>query len=202
MFFVCSVSNTNPSLGPVKGDQQSISVYDRNLGNRRTLISTPEEIDDFVSERSSVLKSARKNGLAIGLSTLAGCTAAGAGIAAALKSNKINKLNELVPELNSTLTNILKNSKEKFPSAFKAKDEAIEIMSKKYSELKQSIKTDLFNFNKERFVKINKNNAVKDAAAEGALLGMVLGSLGLFAPACMEESADKKITDRFIRNNI
>ena len=49
MLFV--IPNYNPSLGPVKGNQQGVSVYDRALGNRRTVITTPEEAEEFIKRQ-------------------------------------------------------------------------------------------------------------------------------------------------------
>ena len=52
MCFVYTVQNMNPRLGARKGDRQAISVYDRNIGNRRDIITTPDAAEEFISDRN------------------------------------------------------------------------------------------------------------------------------------------------------
>ena len=58
MFFVYAVQNLNPRLGVRKGDRQAISVYDRNIGNRRDIVTTPAAAEEFISDRNKTLKRA------------------------------------------------------------------------------------------------------------------------------------------------
>ena len=55
--------NTNPALGPVNGDKQAVSVYDRYLGNNRTVVTTPDVADEFIKSRKKTLKDADKKGI-------------------------------------------------------------------------------------------------------------------------------------------
>ena len=80
MFYVIPVTNTNPQVGPINNGKQAISVYDRQLGNNRTIISTPDEVDCFIHDRQEVLKDANKRATIDAL----GVTALGAGIGAGI----------------------------------------------------------------------------------------------------------------------
>ena len=64
------VPNYNPSLGPIKDGKQAVSVYDRDLGNRRTIITSQEEADAFVQTRKEVMQKAGKKGLVAALGTI------------------------------------------------------------------------------------------------------------------------------------
>ena len=54
--------NMNPALGPVNGDKQAVSVYDRKLGNRRTVVTTPDAADEFIKSRKKTIKYANIKG--------------------------------------------------------------------------------------------------------------------------------------------
>ena len=62
MFFVWKVTNMNPALGPVNGDKQAVSVYDRKLGSRRTVVTTPDAADEFIKSRKKTIKDANIKG--------------------------------------------------------------------------------------------------------------------------------------------
>ena len=72
MCFVYTVQNMNPRLGARKGDRQAISVYDRNIGNRRDIITTPDAAEEFIihiRSRSSLDHPADLRQVGIGIHT-------------------------------------------------------------------------------------------------------------------------------------
>ena len=76
--------NSNPALGPVNGDKQAVSVYDRYLGNNRTVVTTPDAADEFIKSRKKTLKDADKKGIVWTVLT----TAAGAVTGAICNSSE------------------------------------------------------------------------------------------------------------------
>src|SRR5574344_249286 len=109
MFFVYSVPNYNPALGPQNGNRQSVSVYDRDLGNRRTVITTPDEAEEFIKDRKNVISHANKTGFALAGLT----TAAATGIGTGMSYFKNSKLNKLIDKLNPEIKEFaLKNSQD------------------------------------------------------------------------------------------
>lgn len=196
MFFVYDITNYNPTMGVAKNGKQAVSVYDRDLGNRRVVETTPEEADAFVSARKQSLENASKEGLLSWLAAAVLGTGAGAGIGAYMQNSKSKKINELVDKINPEYEKIYeKNGKMKLSAESEAlKGDAY----KKYvSELRS-----LFSEEKNMFTKIDVSKAAKSGAKYGAGFGLALGAvLGMFFPLFMVENADKKITKAFIDNN-
>ena len=198
MFFVYSVPNMNPAMGVAKDGKQAVSVYDRNLGNRRTVVTTPEEADAFVKVRKETIENASKRGLVdIPVVAVAGA-GLGASIDAAYEYFNTTKLNKLATEANEAL----KAMQEAKPT------EAIE--SLKYDLLHHNDKfkghwaklSDMFSEEAKEFKALNMTKELKKAGKSGAIIGAVTGlCLGLFAPAIRDENADKKLTAAFIENN-
>lgn len=186
MFFVYSVPNCNPALGPKNGDRQSVSVYDRELGNRRTIITTPDEADEFIKDRKKVISHANRVGLALtGLTTVAT-----AGIAAGISYMKNNNLNKLIDHLNPEIKDFaLKNCKK----GFDLRDAFL-----KHKGISSSKIKDTFGILENNFKKINVKSNVKEAAILAGILGFVLG---LLIPSIKAENADNKITKEFINAN-
>ena len=96
MWFVYTVQNMNPRLGVRKGDRQAISVYDRNIGNRRDIVTTPAAAEEFISDRNKTLK--RANNICNWL--LAGGIAIGAAIGTAIMAKNASKLGKLIDDIN------------------------------------------------------------------------------------------------------
>ena len=42
------VPNTAPTLGPVVGGKQSVSIYDRKTGGRRSILVPKFEAEDYI----------------------------------------------------------------------------------------------------------------------------------------------------------
>ncbi|MGN0030700.1 MAG: hypothetical protein ACI37Q_01950 [Candidatus Gastranaerophilaceae bacterium] len=195
MFFVYDIPNVNPSLGPVKGEKQDVSVYDRDLGNRRTVTTTPEEADDFVKTRTQVVNSATKRGW--GLAALATATGAaiGAGVETFSKVGHAKKLNELVEPLNKGLAELLESGK----SLFSAKFDLLEKDAfKKFSfELRE-----LFSEDAKMFKPADIMAVAKRAMKSGAIGGAVVAAIFAWViPLASANNADKKITQEFIDAN-
>lgn len=92
------VENRNPVIGPKVGDKQSVSVYDRNIGNRRTVVTTSEVVDEFVSDRSEAMKHANSLCNKIVLGTVL----VGAVIGAAIGAKKSSDFCNLFDALNQS----------------------------------------------------------------------------------------------------
>jgi len=196
MFYVYSVPNMNPSLGPVKNGKQAVSVYDRELGNRRTVITSAEEADAFVSFRKKALEKAAQKGMLDGLLLMAAGAGVGAGVGAYTESEKSNKINSLIEPLNKEFKELLA---EKPDMVVTAKSSVLNLDAyKKYAdELRK-----LFSEETKEFTKIDVAKAVKDVGKYGALIGAAIaGIFGLFIPAFKVENKDKQLTDAFIRYN-
>lgn len=208
MFFVYNIPNLNPALGPVKGDSQAVSVYDRDLGNRRTVITTPEEADEFVQARKDAIQSGSKKGCALGLAT----TAAGAGIGAAanymMEQSKATTINGLIDKLNPEYKAIYEAAKAKHIAQFKSTHAFSGMMERANLLAKDAYKKfdfelrKLFSADNNSFTKIDVAKAAKKGLKAGALIGGAIAlCFGLFLPAIKAESADKRITKEFIENN-
>lgn len=199
MFFIYNIENTNPVIGAVKGDCQTVSVYDRDLGNRRTVITSPEEVDEFVTARKHNVDSAAKQGLGIGAALIAIGAGAGAAINRKLEKSKAIKVNKLVDQINAEYKNkkALIKDKEKF-STFILDDI---FKSATYKNFESKLRG-LFSYNEEIFKQIDINALSKSSLREGAWIGGAIGLLiGIFVPGIKVENADKKITQAFIENN-
>ncbi len=186
MFFVYSVPNYNPALGPKTGNRQSVSVYDRDLGNRRTVITTADEAEEFIKDRKSVISHANKTGFALAGLT----TAAATGIGAGMSYFKNSKLNKLIDTLNPEIKDFaLKNNKD----GLKLRDAFLNHKGINSSKLKSAF--DILNNN---FKKIDVKSNVKEAAL---ITGIMAGVFSLLIPSIKAENADKKITKEFINAN-
>lgn len=201
-FFSVPVPNTNPSLGPVQGNKQSISVYDSKLGNHRTIVATPEECENFIKERNA----ANKQGSAAwaGISALG--AVAGAGIGTSKAKSDMNALNELVDKANKVLKEELGKIKVDdrawVPNEMKDFSRNLEISSAvdkaarstgKFFDIKELYDNATKSFKKLEVPK------TKELACSGALLGLcagvVIGGLALIAKRGKKVNA---ITEEFI----
>lgn len=195
MFFVYDIPNVNPSLGPVKGEKQDVSVYDRDLGNRRIVTTTPEEADDFVKTRTQVVNSATKRGWGLAALATAAGAAIGAGIESLSKVRHAKKLNELVEPLNKGLAELLESGK----SLFSAKFDLLEKDAfKKFSfELRELFSEDAKMF-KPADIKAVAKRAMKSGAIGGAVVAAIFAWM---IPLASANNADKKVTQEFIDAN-
>ncbi len=187
MFVVYPVINTNPALGPIKGNSQAVSVYDRKLGNNRTVITTPEEAEEFVDSRNSAIKKANNNGLGITALT----TALGAAAGSAYTYCKNIKLNKLIDKLNPEIKEFAANTGNK---GIMLKHNFLDL--KKLSPYGSLSET--FSNTKNIFEKVKLTKGMGELAAISAVFGM-LG--GLMAACNMVSKADNKVTQEFIDNN-
>ena len=195
MFFVYDIPNVNPSLGPVKGDKQEVSVYDRNLANRRIVTTTPEEADEFVKTRTQVVNSATKRGWGLAALTTAVGAAIGAGLESFYKVGHAKKLNELVEPLNKGLEELVASGKSLFSAKF---DLLGKDAFKKFAfELRELFSEDAKMF-KPADIKAVAKSAMKSGAIGGAIVAAILG---LMIPFINANNADKKITQEFIDAN-
>lgn len=201
MCFVYTVQNMNPRLGARKGDRQDISVYDRNIGNRRDIITTPDAAEEFISDRNKALKNA--NNTCWGL--LAGGIALGAAAGAAIMAKKASKLGKLIEEkLNPRYAekyqealqeHLNKGFKKDTFSGFMAKQDVLSEDAFKNLRFKLD---DLFSKDKNEFLKPSMTKESLEGAGIGALGGTLVGIMPSFV---LPENADKKITEEFIENN-
>lgn len=183
--YVCP--NTNPSLGPVKDNQQAVSVYDNKLGNIRTVITTPDEADQFIKDRSAVINHAEKSGLALGgLTTIAG-TGIGAGInyLSGIKHNK--EAEALTKEFLEHLATLPKKPYSVYVEAMDF------LKSKNLDTFKHS-----FEETANAFKKVKLKNKLLNGAIAGSLIS---ACLGLMIPLAKISNADAKITQEFIEHN-
>lgn len=196
----------NPALGPIKGNQQAVSVYDRDLGNRRTVLTTPEEADEFVKERQEKIKNAQRRGLVDGLLITAGGAGIGGAINAYLEKSNADKLNKIVDQLNP-----------EYAQAYAEKAAQMKAINSKLDP-KMSVKMEvldrdafknlrfelgkLFSEDENIFKKVDPKVLMKKGAKYGAIMGAALAAIiGIFTPAFRAENADRKITKDFIENN-
>lgn len=187
------IDNYNPSLGPVIDGKLNVSVYDRDLGNMRTVSTTPQEADEFVKNRKTVLTAANKDGIKLGVgiaaATAVACAVAGA-IMGAVRTGKINKaadkLNAAIQQLGDNVTSEVER---------KIQIQSMKMESPFWADLK-------FNETLGQFVHFDKLKAAVNYAkwgvAGGLGLGAILGSIASFGKV---ELADKKITNEFIEAN-
>lgn len=195
MFFVYEVPNMNPALGPVKGDKQSVSVYDRDLGNRRTIITTPDEADEFIQYRKDKMQDAAKRGWGLAALTTAAGAAAGAAVNVLKNVKEAEKLNELIEPLNKAFKAVLKNP----DMIIKAKFETLEKDEFKNYKFKLG---ELFSIDTNEFKKIDIKSLMKRAGKYGAVCGALLTACFAFAiPFIKASNADKNITQAFIEDN-
>lgn len=195
MIFLYTVPNRNPSLGPVEGDKQQVSVYDSKLGNNRTVITTPEEADLFIDTRNQVINSAAKRGW--GLAGLA--TAAGAGIGAGVNRyfdvKNAKQINALIDPLNKTMKDLLDSGK----SVLVAKLEALG--KDEFKNLQWELR-EVFSEDTKMFKAIDIKSVAKRAMKMGALGGAALAACFAVAiPFIKADRADRKITQEFIDYN-
>ncbi len=194
-FFVYDVPNLNPALGPVQGDKQSVSVYDRNLGNRRTIVTTPEEADLFIDTRKQVIDAAAKDGWKLaGLTTVAG-SAIGAGVNRYMDVKKAKKLDALIEPLNAALKELVDAGK----SLFAAK---IDVLEKDLFKEHRFDLGELFSEEAKAFKHVDVKSIAKRAMKMGALGGAALAACFAFSiPFVKAGNTDKKITQEFIDYN-
>lgn len=201
MCFIYTVENHNPKLGPKKGNKQAISVYDRNLGNRREIITTPEAAEEFISTRNEALKKA--NNISSGI--FAGCIVLGAAIGAAIAGKKTADLGKLIEEkLNPRYAEKYQQALQEHVQKWGDKATFSNILPKmevldEEAFKKYSLKLmGLFSEAKNTFEKPKMKPALLEGGGIGALGGILVG----LVPACIQpENTDAKITNEFIENN-
>ena len=200
MFFVYTVQNMNPRLGVRKGDRQAISVYDRNIGNRRDIVTTPAAAEEFISDRNKTLK--RANNICNWL--LAGGIAIGAAIGAAIMAKNASKLGKLIDDINPIYAERYEKALQEHINKGFNKDTFNEFMVKQDLLSEDTCKNfrfklnDLFSKDKNEFLKPSMVKESLEGAGVGALGGILAGIMPSFV---IPENADKKVTAEFIENN-
>ncbi len=202
MFLVYNIPNMNPALGVINDGKQTVSVYDRDLGNRRTVITTPEDADAFVTARKEVLKNAAKQGCLDGLLLTVAGTGIGAAINAYMENAKAKDLNTLIDKLNTDF----KEALDKANAESKTGDQTVfvksDILNKDAYKAKKLDLMELFSEEAKEFKKLDVSKVTKKAGKYGALIGGATAAIiGLFIPEYKAEKADKKLTEAFINNN-
>ena len=184
MCFFFTVPNLNPSLGPVQGDKQTISVYDPNLGNHRTLVATPEECDKYVSDLTNIQESG--TGKMLSSMALGGGAGAvlGGGVGAIAAGVDAKKTNALVDKLNG----LLKQGKTENDAILTIKN------CGKLYELRN-----LYDESKNVFNKVTNGAKLKQYAIGalpiGLAIGITLGIVKAIHSACKKRDA---VTNQFI----
>ena len=202
MFLVYNIPNVNPAVGVVKDGKQAVSVYDRDLGNRRAVITTPEEADAFVTARKEVLTNATKQGYLDGLLLTVAGTGIGAAINAYMENAKAKDLNTLIDELNPEFKEALAKANKKSKSGDQTTFVKSDILNKDAYKDKKFKLMELFSEDAKEFKKLDVSKVTKKAGKYGALIGGATAAvIGIFIPAYKAESADKKITEAFINRN-
>lgn len=200
MFFVYAVQNLNPRLGVRKGDRQAISVYDRNIGNRRDIVTTPAAAEEFISDRNKTLK--RANNICNWL--LAGGIAIGAAIGTAIMAKNASKLGKLIDDINPIYTERYEKALQEHINKGFNKDTFNEFMVKQDLLSEDACKNfrfklnDLFSKDKNEFLKPSMVKESLEGAGVGALGGILAGIMPSFV---IPGNADKKVTAEFIENN-
>lgn len=200
MFFVYTVQNMNPRLGVRKGDRQAISVYDRNIGNRRDIVTTPAAAEEFISDRNKTLK--RANNICNWL--LAGGIAIGAAIGTAIMAKNASKLGKLIDDINPIYAERYEKALQEHINKGFNKDTFNEFMVKQDLLSEDACKNfrfklnDLFSKDKNEFLKPSMVKESLEGAGVGALGGILAGIMPSFV---IPENADKKVTAEFIENN-
>lgn len=200
MWFVYTVQNMNPRLGVRKGDRQAISVYDRNIGNRRDIVTTPATAEEFISDRNKTLK--RANNICNWL--LAGGIAIGAAIGTAIMAKNASKLGKLIDDINPIYAERYEKALQEHINKGYSKDSFSEFMVKQDLLSEDACKNfrfklnDLFSKDKNEFLKPSMVKESLEGAGVGALGGILAGIMPSFV---IPENADKKVTAEFIENN-
>ncbi len=200
MWFVYTVQNMNPRLGVRKGDRQAISVYDRNIGNRRDIVTTPAAAEEFISDRNKTLK--RANNICNWL--LAGGIAIGAAIGTAIMAKNASKLGKLIDDINPIYAERYEKALQEHINKGFNKDTFNEFMVKQDLLSEDACKNfrfklnDLFSKDKNEFLKPSMVKESLEGAGVGALGGILAGIMPSFV---IPENADKKVTAEFIENN-
>ena len=200
MFFVYTVQNMNPRLGVRKGDRQAISVYDRNIGNRRDIVTTSAAAEEFISDRNKTLK--RANNICNWL--LAGGIAIGAAIGTAIMAKNASKLGKLIDDINPIYAERYEKALQEHINKGFNKDTFNEFMVKQDLLSEDACKNfrfklnDLFSKDKNEFLKPSMVKESLEGAGVGALGGILAGIMPSFV---IPENADKKVTAEFIENN-
>ena len=200
MFFVYTVQNMNPRLGVRKGDRQAISVYDRNIGNRRDIVTTPAAAEEFISDRNKTLK--RANNICNWL--LAGGIAIGAAIGTAIMAKNASKLGKLIDDINPIYAERYEKALQEHINKGFNKDTFNEFMVKQDLLSEDACKNfrfklnDLFSKDKNEFLKPSMVKESLEGAGVGALGGILSGIMPSFV---IPGNADKKVTAEFIENN-
>lgn len=200
MFFVYTVQNMNPRLGVRKGDRQAISVYDRNIGNRRDIVTTPAAAEEFISDRNKTLK--RANNICNWL--LAGGIAIGAAIGTAIMAKNASKLGKLIDDINPIYAERYEKALQEHINKGFNKDTFNEFMVKQDLLSEDACKNfrfklnDLFSKDKNEFLKPSMVKESLEGAGVGALGGILAGIMPSFV---IPGNADKKVTAEFIENN-
>ena len=200
MFFVYTVQNMNPRLGVRKGDRQAISVYDRNIGNRREIVTTPAAAEEFISDRNKTLK--RANNICNWL--LAGGIAIGAAIGTAIMAKNASKLGKLIDDINPIYAERYEKALQEHINKGFNKDTFNEFMVKLDLLSEDACKNfrfklnDLFSKDKNEFLKPSMVKESLEGAGVGALGGILAGIMPSFV---IPGNADKKVTTEFIENN-
>ncbi len=184
----------SPALGAVKGDTQEVSVYDSKLGNRRVVITTPEEADAFVKDREDAIKKAAKKGW--GLAALGTATggAIGAAVGGALGLRDGKKLSAFVEPLNQEIQALLASGK----SLFMAKSEALHNIAKDhYFDMNK-----YFDEGLKAFKAIDPKVIAKKAAKSGLAAGAFLAACFAVAiPFFKAQNAGNKVSQEFLEAN-
>lgn len=200
MWFVYTVQNMNPRLGVRKGDRQAISVYDRNIGNRRDIVTTLAAAEEFISDRNKTLK--RANNICNWL--LAGGIAIGAAIGTAIMAKNASKLGKLIDDINPIYAERYEKALQEHINKGFNKDTFNEFMVKQDLLSEDACKNfrfklnDLFSKDKNEFLKPSMVKESLEGAEVGALGGILAGIMPSFV---IPENADKKVTAEFIENN-
>ena len=200
MWFVYTVQNMNPRLGVRKGDRQAISVYDRNIGNRRDIVTTPATAEEFISDRNKTLK--RANNICNWL--LAGGIAIGAAIGTAIMAKNASQLGKLIDDINPIYAERYEKALQEHINKGFNKDTFNEFMVKQDLLSEDACKNfrfklnDLFSKDKNEFLKPSMVKESLEGAGVGALGGILAGIMPSFV---IPENADKKVTAEFIENN-
>ena len=200
MWFVYTVQNMNPRLGVRKGDRQAISVYDRNIGNRRDIVTTSAAAEEFISDRNKTLK--RANNICNWL--LAGGIAIGAAIGTAIMAKNASKLGKLIDDINPIYAERYEKALQEHINKGFNKDTFNEFMVKQDLLSEDTCKNfrfklnDLFSKDKNEFLKPSMVKESLEGAGVGALGGILAGIMPSFV---IPENADKKVTAEFIENN-
>lgn len=175
------------SLGPIKGNKQSVSVYDSKFGNNRTVVTTPEEAEEFINYRNSALKKACRQGL--GITALA--TTLGAGAGALYTRYKNTNLNKLIDKINPEIIDYARKTGK---DGYSLKHDFLDL--KKISTFGDLSKT--FSNTKNLFEKVKLTKGMGEIAIIPGLIGTLIG---LVTTGIKVDKTDYKITQQFINDN-